>query len=823
MFAQTGGNIQGTVKDASGAVVPGAKVSVTHTGTARLYETTTNAVGYYGLPPVQNGNYSIMIEAAGMETFKGTFLLQTGQTAVVDAILKVGSATTEITVAGEAAQLVTTTAATLAQVTDRARIEQLPISGRMFQSLVAQTTPGIDGESFVPRVWGIRWGVEFLQDGAVLANRDTGEISGRPPGMDTIEEFRVETSNSSAKMNRPGTVIVNTRSGTNDLHGTLYEVLRDNNLGFGVARTRQDFSSRPSHMVRNEFGASGGGPVYLPKLYNGKNKTFFFASYEAYRSMSAGTKRATLPPMEWRKGDFSGLMDGSGRKYSLYDPWSTQPDTANWARTPYPNNQIPMMRQSPLAKYLYSVTPEPNIPNINPLVTNNYQYPAPNNRMEWTLTGKVDHRISDRDQMFVRYTKGVRDSFAQSGNNNSPITLDRAANGNWRPIRNHTGVVTWTHTFSPTFFSETSVNVGSEDLNFFNLGDGQKWGDTLGLPNPFSEYGFPNITSTGVGMEYITSSNRRDAINQIYNFDENLTKIHGRHELQFGARMRYEALQILPDQQQVQGAHAFSSQATGLFDPTSGSAFSAVPFTGHAAADLFIGTLNSYRAQFVRKWYYGWDGSFASYFQDNFRVNSRLTLNMGVRYELYIPFQESNSVVTGFDPKTKSVINGADWETMYKAGATTPAITKVFTDLGMNFIRPSDAGLPSKLIYLNKLDFNPRIGFAYKFSEGQRPLVLRGGYSIFAYDMPLRAFDARMRQNPPTTAAFTFQLGNSAQTPDGKVSYGLRSSPLYVAGVNTKNVLDPNKPGGLSRGQMLVSYFDPDPAHLPRARVEHDL
>ena len=236
MFAQTGGNIQGTVKDASGAVVPGAKVSVTHTGTARLYETTTNAVGYYGLPPVQNGNYSIMIEAAGMETFKGTFLLQTGQTAVVDAILKVGSATTEITVAGEAAQLVTTTAPTLAQVTDRARIEQLPISGRMFQSLVAQTTPGIDGESFVPRVWGIRWGVEYLQDGAVLVNRDTGEISGRPPGMDTIEEFRVETSNSSAKMNRPGTVIVNTRSGTNDFHGTLYEVMRNNDLGFGVAR-----------------------------------------------------------------------------------------------------------------------------------------------------------------------------------------------------------------------------------------------------------------------------------------------------------------------------------------------------------------------------------------------------------------------------------------------------------------------------------------------------------------------------------------------------------------------------------------------------------
>ena len=726
LLGQTGGNIQGTVKDASGAVIPAAKVSVTHVATGRVYETTTNEVGFYAFPPAQLGEYSIRIEAAGMETFTGKFLLQTGQTAVVDAALKVGSSVTEVTVTGEVAQLVTTTAPTLAAVTDRARIEQLPISGRMFQSLVAQTTPGIDGESFVPRVWGIRWGVEFLQDGAVLANRNTGEISGRPPGMDTIEEFRVETSNSSAKMNRPGTVIVNTRSGTNQFHGSLYEVMRNNNLGFGVARQRQDVWSRPSHMVRNEFGGTAGGPVYIPRLYNGKNRTFVFGSYEAFRQMIASTKRATLPPMEWRRGDFSELVNSSGRAFTLYDPWTTQPQSANWSRLPFPGNQIPMTRQSPLAKYLYSVTPEPNMPGINPLVTNNYTYMAPNNREEWTLTMKVDHRLTDRDQMFVRYTKGVRDSFAQSGNNNSPITLDRAANGNWRPIRNHTGVVNLTHTFSPTFFSEISFNVSSEDLNFFNLGDGQKWGDILGLPNPFSEYGFPNITSTGVGMEYITSSNRRNAINQIYNADANFTKIHGRHEFQFGGRMRYEDLKMLPDQQQVQGAHAFSTHGTGLFDPTSGTAFSPVPFSGHAAADLFIGTLNSYRAQFVRKWYYGWGGSFAGYLQDNFKVNSRLTLNLGVRYELYVPFQEANSVVTGFDPASKSVINGADWETMYRVGATTPAIAKVFTDLGMKFIRPNDVGLPDKLIYLNKLDFNPRAGFAYKFSDGKNPSLLKG-------------------------------------------------------------------------------------------------
>lgn len=807
--SQTLGKIQGAVTDASGAAVPGAKVTARHAATAREYSTIGNEVGFYVFPAVQNGQWTITIMAAGLETFRGQFLLETGQTAVVDASLKVGATATEITVTGGVAPLVTTTSATLAQVTDRSRIEQLPLSGRMFQTLVMQTTPGIDGESQVPRVWGIRWGVEFLQDGAVLANRDTGEIAGRPPGMDTIEEFRVETNNSSAKLNRPGTVIVNTRGGTNQLHGTLYEVAHNNELGFGVARTREDFSSRPSHLVRNEFGGTGGGPVILPKVYNGKNKSFWFASYEAYRSLSAGTKRAKLPRMEWRQGDFSSLVDGSGRRYTLYDPWSTGSAAANYARVPYLNNQIPMSRQSPLAKYLYGVTPVPNMPGVNPLVANNYVYLAPNNRLEWTMTTKFDQRISDRDQLSVRFTKGVRDSYAQSGNNNSPTTLDKSANGTWRPIRNYTGVVNWTHTVSPSFFGETLFSVGSEDLNFINVGDNKKWADTLGLPNPYDDYGFPNITGTGVGMEYVTAANRRNAINQIYNFDQNLTKIRGRHEFQFGGRMRYEALNILPDQQFVSGSYALGSQGTGLFDPTSGSAMSAAPYTGHNAADLFIGLLSTYRVQFVRKWYRGWDGAAAAYFQDNFRVNSRLTVNLGLRWELLIPLREANNILTGFDPNSKTVVNGADWDTMYKNKATTPAIQKIYTDIGMKFGRPADFGLPGKLMYLNKWDFNPRAGFAYRLTAGRRALVVRGGYGLYAYDMPIRAFDARGRSNPPTTAAFTYSLGNSAQTPDRMVSYGLRSSPQYVAGVNTRDVLDTNKPGAVSRGDSRITYFNP--------------
>ncbi len=807
-YSQTGGGrIQGTVTDGSGAVVTGARVVASHTPTAREYKTATNEVGFYILPAVQNGPYTVRIDAPGMEAFKGQFLLMSGETAVVDASLKVGTTTTEIFVTADAAPLVTTTSGTLAQVTDRARLDQLPVSGRMFQSLVAQTTPGIDGFSSAPRVWGIRWGVEFLQDGAVLANRDTGEIAGRPPGMDTIDEVRVETNASSAKMNRPGTVMVTTRAGSNQFHGSLFEIARNNNLGFGVARQRQDRWTRPPHLVRNEFGGSAGAPVYIPKVYDGRNRTFFFHSYEAFRSLSATTKSAAVPTMAMREGDFSGLADSAGRKFTLYDPWST---TASWGRTPYINNRIPANRQSPLSKYLYSVTPVPTELNVNPLVSSNYWYLAPNNRLEWTSTSRVDHRLSDKDQLFFRYTHGVRDSYAQSGNNNSPTTLDMAANGNFRPIRNDTGVVSWTRIISPTLFSETLFNVGVEDLNFINVGDNKKYADTLGLPNPFDEYGFPNITSTGVGMEYISATNRRNSIVQIYNLDQNFTKIHGRHELQFGGRYRYEKLNILPDQQQVQGAHSLNGHFTALYDPASGSTYSSVPFTGHASADLYQGTINSYSAQFVRKWYNMAAKEFALYFQDNFKVTSRFTLNYGLRWEMYTPAREANNFLTGFDPQTKSVVNGTDWETMYKIGATTPAIANVFRTMGVPFISPKEAGLPNGLIHLNKWDFNPRVGFAYKLTSGSRPFIVRSGYGIYGYPMPLRAYNARMRQNPPTTARFTYQFSNSAQSPDRLPNYGMRAAPTVIAGVNSRDVLDLSNPAGVSRGGFLVSYFDPN-------------
>ena len=804
LYAQTGtGNIQGTVKDATGAVVPGARVTVTHKETARQYNTVSNSVGFYLVPSVRMGSYGIAVESAGMETWKGDFNLQTGQTAEIDAVLKLGTTATEITVAGDVTPLVTTTSATLSNVVERTRIEQLPLSGRFFQSLVAATTPGIEGAAAAPLLWGLRWATEFMQDGAVLANRETGEIMGRPPGLDTVQEFRAETNNSSAKMNRPGSVIVNTRAGTNRFHGAVFETAKNN--GFGLARRREDYYLKPPHLVRNEFGVSGGGPVWLPKIYNGRNKTFFFVAFEAFRSITSPTISTSMPTLPMREGDFSGLIDGQGRTTTLYDPWTTN---AQWSRQPFPNNRIPVSRRSPLAAYIYQVTPAPTLPAVNPMVADNWFAPGLNNRIEHTVTSRFDHRLSDRDHLFFRYSHGIREGTLQQGA--GPITLDKLANGNMQNFSDDSGVFSWTHTFSPTFFGETLINAASEDNILFPIGQSVNVADKLGLPNPFHENAFPQLTSVGFNMTYRPGINARNYIIRVYNADENLTRISGRHEIQFGGRFRYETLNSLPDQQQVMGVYAFGSLATAVYDPTSGNTLAALPRTGHDAANLFLGVAGTYSAQFVRKWYQNTNREYALYFQDNLKVNGRLTLNYGVRWEFYPFIREKNNVLTGFDEKTKAVVNGAPLETMYKVGATMPVIVNAFTQIGVKFESPQEAGLPDRLINSNPHDFGPRAGFAYRFSQGKRPVVLRGGYALFGYPMPAFQFDQRMRANPPTTAQFSRMLNAATQSPDGLRNWGLRSAPTVVAGVNSKDVIDLSQPGGIDRGNFSIVYFDPN-------------
>lgn len=816
LMGQTGtGNIQGTVRDSTGAVVPQAKVSIVHTPTGRQYATTTNEVGFYLFPSVQRGPYQMQTEASGMETWKGELVLMVGQTAEVDHVLNVAITTTAITVAGDVTPLITTTSATLGNVLERARLDQLPLDGRFLQTLVLSTTPGLDGDAGKPRLYGLRFGVEFLQDGAVMAERYTQGISRRPPGLDTVEELRAETNNSSAKMNRPGAVIINTKAGTNQVHGSIFETAR--NSGIGVARRREDYYTKPPHLVRNEFGGTLGGPVFLPKIYDGRNRTFFFFGHEGYRNMAAHTTSVSMPNLAMRQGDFSGLVDAAGRKYTIYNPWTT--DSKTWQRQPFPGNQIPLSLQSPLSRYLYSVTPEPNLPGVNPLAGPNWSGLSNTPARQYTQTARFDHRLTDRDQFFLRLSHGRETAINRFGlgGSASPITTDGKANSYSLESEPFTAVASYSHTFSPTFFSETIVSTTADGYKVDIAASNENLAGMLGLPNPFNANGLPNIDKTGFGMNYWSGANRLVTNTHLYNVDQNFTKVKGRHEFQFGGRLRFERLRLLPDQQQPMGALSFGSLATALYDPSSGSSYGAVPYTGHNSADLFMGLTASYSVRFNRTWYHMSGGEKSGYFQDNFKVNSRLTLNLGVRYEFFDPARERDSLISGFDTKTKSVVLGAPLETFYRRNAVQAGLIDRYTALGMKFISRSEAGLPESLVYTNAWDFNPRAGFAYRLSEGRRPVVLRGGYSIFGYPESLRSALVNMRGGAPFFATYTISPNSASDSPDGLPNYLLRSVPYapMVAGVNSKDAFDLSNPV-VSRGSPSIRYYNPD---QPTARA----
>jgi len=324
--AQTGaGSIQGIIRDTSQAVIPAAEVVAEQVETGQKFETKTNETGFFLFPSLQPGPYKLRVFAPGMQAWEATMTLQTAQTAVVDATLKVAATSAQVTVAGDVSPLVTTANATLATTIEHERIEQLPLDGRSLHNLILYTIPGAEPGSATGalRVDGMREGsAEMVHDGAATADMRRGGEYGRGPGLDTVEEFRVDHNNADAKSNRPAKVIVKTRSGTNQFHGAAFETLRNN--GIGLARRREDLYDKAPPMIRNEFGISGGGPLILPGIYNGTNRTFVFMAFEGYTLRQTQTHEASLPTAAMREGDFSGLIDGQGRKYTLYNPWTTR-------------------------------------------------------------------------------------------------------------------------------------------------------------------------------------------------------------------------------------------------------------------------------------------------------------------------------------------------------------------------------------------------------------------------------------------------------------------------------------------------------------------
>jgi hypothetical protein len=671
--------------------------------------------------------------------------------------------------------------------------------------------------------------LEYVQDGAALTNRNFGgegnSTQAQLPDPDAVQEVRMETTNTSAMYSAPATGIITTKSGTNSLHGTAFETARNNAIGIAKARENSATMSAP-HLVRNEFGASAGGPIVFPKVYHGKDKSFWFFAYERYSLAQSAAENVSVPSAAWRNGDFSGMTNSAGILQKLYDPATTQnsatcadnsdPTTANAAcRTQFPNNQIPIGRLAPATKLLYSITPSATTTD-NPLVASNLTFYNPIYVTVPTETFRLDHSFNENNKAYLRFTNiDQKNRQLRNYPSNAPMTIAGSGfplgaegfqNINVTTISAALG---YTHIFSPNFFAETVVSQEWED-QFVGGGDyiNTNFEKMLGLPNNFGEPGFPTIGATLVmpygGTQYSYKENQI-----ISNFDENLTKTIGKHQMQFGGRYRHERFQYLPDR--ASDSVSFGGAGTGLLDPSTNTSYGGYANKGNVNADFFLGSASSYAVSKSAPVAHFHDMEFDGYFQDNYRISRNVTMNVGVRYEAHPAPWVKDGLEVSFDLKNKAIVLEKPLSYYIANGYSTQAIITNLTNLGVVFETPSQAGFPNKMMRDRNATISPRLGLAYTPFNGKYGTVIRGAYGRYIYPVPTRNFSKVPVANYPFVASYSQSYTSAAQSPDGQANYQLRTPQTVIMGQNSSDVVNSNSINSILPG-IGMTTINPDSA-----------
>jgi hypothetical protein len=823
-IAQSGaGAIQGTVSDSTGALFPGASIHIVNIATGVATDTRSNAAGFYQVPGLFTGTYKVTATAPGMKTYTTSINLLVAQSGVINPVLTPGEVTQQVVVSGSVTQLTTTDSGAITSTLENQRINQLPMNGRSVLTLLGATTPGLEGNGQVANANNPE-ALEYVEDGAPMINRNFGgEVNATQaqlPDPDSIQEVQLNTTTAGAQFATPATGIITTKSGTNKLHGSVFETARNNY--FGIAKARQDPSSFSApHLVRNEFGASIGGPIVIPKLYNGINKSFFFVAFEDFILRSDSSELVNVPTVAMRAGDYSGLINGSGVLQTVYDPATTDPIT--FQRTPFLRNKISSDRESPLAKTLYAITPLPSN-NANPLISPNLDIPGINNSTIPNVTFRIDHTLNQSNKLFVRYTEvhqtteGLRNYPAAAPATIAAAGLPAGVTGLQEiPITTISGAVGYTHIFSPNFFVES--NISQEWFNQYVVGGGNPNADyeaQLGLPNNFGELGFPQIAGTLMAWGGSQYNYKESQI--ISNIDENFTKILGRHQLEFGGRYRHERLGYLPDR--IQDQTVFNGMGTGNLDPASGGNYSQLANTGDGDADLFLGNAAYYSVNLNAPYTHYRDMEFDPYFQDNFRVSKTLVVNVGLRWEIHPGLYTGDGLLEGLDIKTHAIVMPKPFSYYIAKGYTSQAIETNLSNLGLKIETPAEAGLPSNILENHDFIFNPRLGFAWEPFGGRHGTVLRGGFGRYVNPTPIRDNVKPVAQNVPFEANYYQNYTSSAQSPDGLPNYILRSPQSVVAGVNSSTVVNSGTTNAILPG-ITPNFVDPHyaPVQTTQANV----
>jgi hypothetical protein len=696
--------ITGTATDSTGSAIPGVTVTATHVESNIQTSAQTNNAGVYTLPQLKEGQYTVGAKNAGFKEFiSENVVLRARDTRRLDIVLEVGAVETKVEVTG-GATLIETETARISDSKDATLLKNLPLNTRSLTAFLALS----------PNVLSAGYGLSYRRFAGSRGNQgdvgidgiststayDGSQISPLVGYIESFEEVRVDMASNSAEYGAIGQVTVISKSGTNQLHGNAFDYYTT-----PWFRARDPFAQQRTTGISHQPGASIGGPIHIPKIYNGRNKTFFFFSYETSTGSAAQDfLNPTVPLAAWRAGDFSAAGT------TIRDPFTN---------TPYPNNQIPASQINPVSQRIQDrFYPLPNFGNTAVFGSANYrEYKIRDYDPNSYYTTRVDHRLSDKAFLYVRWTWNQAYNRQFLGNlptigRNSQRRDTRAAN------------VSFTYNLRQQLVNEFRAGVSFNNNPITPPTNGLQVARELGITGLVDGVpdlpGMPHFSFTGTGSGFApidqgSSYNYRRPGNREFNysFQDLVTWFHGRHSVKAG-------LIVSPH------FHADKSADSSLF----GNAVFSQRYTGFAYADFLLGiptTVSRAYGPIGYKRHWIQDTLFVT---DDFKVTPQLTLTAGLRYEYTTNFTESNGREAMFDIGTGKIVvpNGS-------LGKVSPLLPSGYVGV----VEAKDVGLPGDTLLHATNNFAPRIGLAYR--PWGNNTVFRAGYGIF-FDMVPRGVTA---------------------------------------------------------------------------------
>jgi hypothetical protein len=756
LFAQSErGNITGVVTDSTGAVVPNVPVVITNQATNIPESVTTTSSGEYNAPNLAPGSYRIVVAATGFKRFvEDGVVLTAGSTARIDARLEIGTIGESIEVTAAAVQLQTENAKISTAVQNK-MVDELPlvVGGAMRSpyDLVSIASESKGSGSALSLGGGEAGSWSATLDGLLVnTNRssDAGETSYLAPSVESITEFAVDTNGFKAEFGQAGGGVITfvSKSGGNDFHGVAYDFLRNDDFD-----ARGFFAPTRSIYKQNDFGATAGGLVWIPKVYNGRNKTFFFLAYEGFRNrIGQNGSILSVPTPEMYQGDFSKLVGANGALVPIYDP-ATQASSSGggFTRQPFPNNQIPQNRFSTITKEMLSLAPQiaPNRPGLVPgtanYVRNNYvvsngALTSPTNK----TSVKIDQNFGNNQHLAFFYN---RSSYVNEPGPSGPPGLSLPLwNGQFTSYNASDYRMTWDWTISPRLLSHFSIGGNKFYKDAYSPNVGKDWKSKICIPNVVDcNTNYPNVTFTEFTGWGATADNGTSQ--PMWAIREDLSFIRGAHSMKFGYNFQSPRAAGF-GQQNISGNAGFSFLETavpGATSATSGSSF----------ASYLLGLADTGATETIRDLPQIYDYH-AAYAQDDWRVSKRLTLNFGLRYELTRPPYQPSQKYEDFSPTTPNpAVNG------YPGGL-------IFVGTG-----PGRVGAK----YLVPGWYNgwgPRLGLAYALDS--KTTIRAGAARTFARSTVVSGtthYDGYIGQ-------YAFSSTNQGVTPAFNWDVGLPSYPL---------------------------------------------